>query len=295
MRLIWTAILAMAAARLVAVHAAVPARTHSDDFAVPFEIFGGHIFVDSYVNGKGPYRFAFDTGASGMGRADVRLVAELGLKKVGETGNSDGIKVAQIDVVDVKSLRLGSLERQNVQLLSRDYNRNRNPEHPVVMGIFGADFFTDRLLTIDYPAKMLRFGRGHLRTSAPGVVPFKDGFAIPVCFAKSCYVGKIDTGSNQSLVIPKSLVGQLSLGEPVHVGSGRRANTVSQMYEVQLKEPVRISGVTARDIKIRYADPSDDEINVGAKFLQDYVLTIDSRNRLLRIARPPAKLPRKRA
>ena len=273
-------------AALAATGAALAAEASDSASNVPFQIIKGHIYVDGYVNGEGPYIFVFDTGASGMGRADVRLVAEQALEKAGQTENSDGINVAPIDVVKARSLRLGDVEKRNVELLSRDYNRNRKPDRPIIMGIFGADFFADHLLTIDYPARMLRFTRGSLDPRRPGVVAYQEGFAVPVCFASKCYTGKVDTGSSMTLVIPKTLVGQVATTEPVPAGTGTRANTVAQMYEMRLTEPVGISGVTATNLTIRYSDPSDDEINIGTNFLKDYVLTIDSRSRLLKIERP---------
>jgi Aspartyl protease len=253
---------------------------------VPFELYRGHIYVTAFVNGKGPYRFVFDTGASGMGRADRRLVSELSLRKVGEEQNSDGINVAAIDVVSADSIRLGSVEKRRVRLLSRDYNLHRKPTEAPLMGIIGRDFYRDRLLTIDYPKRTIRFSDGALKPGDPGVVAYKPSFRIPVCFAVGCYDGKVDSGSNESIIIPKALVGRVSAAPPVHVGSGTSANTVFEMYEMQLAEPVHVSGVTAPNPKVLYSDPSDETINIGSDFLKDYVLTIDQRHHLLKISRP---------
>src|SRR4051794_17073592 len=120
-------------------------------FSIPFELDNGHIFISAYVNGHGPYRFGFDTGASGIGRADNRLRAELGLPLVDQASNSDGIKVATADVVSAASLRVGGLEKRDVKLLARDYNGARIPPAGPLMGIIARDFFADRLVTIDYP------------------------------------------------------------------------------------------------------------------------------------------------
>ena len=45
----------------------------------PFELVDGRIYVQARVNGQGPFRFAVDTGASGLARADAKLVQALGL------------------------------------------------------------------------------------------------------------------------------------------------------------------------------------------------------------------------
>src|SRR3990170_3481225 len=42
--------------------------------------------VEVRIGGKGPYRFAIDTGAEGHGRISAALAEELGLPKIGEAG-----------------------------------------------------------------------------------------------------------------------------------------------------------------------------------------------------------------
>src|SRR5580765_5451585 len=70
----------------------------------------GHLpVVSAMVNGKGPFRFAIDTGADGSLRADSTLVAQLGLRKVGEVrgGDPSGRNTRTMDVVEVGSLEIG--------------------------------------------------------------------------------------------------------------------------------------------------------------------------------------------
>jgi hypothetical protein len=269
------------------VTSSVQARTAAPEaFSVPFELYKGHIYVQAFVNGKGPYRFVFDTGASGVGRADTRLVKELSLRVTGQEQNSDGINVAPITMVTAGSIRLGGLEKRDVTLASRDYNVHRKLSEALVMGIIGRDFYIDRLLTIDYPARKIIFSGGRLSAGERGVVAYKPSFSIPVCFKAGCFEGQVDSGSNRSLIIPKALVGLVEASAPVRIGSGTSANTNFELYEMQLAQPVRISAVTATNQKILYSEPSDDTINIGSDFLKDYVLTIDQRHRLLRISRP---------
>lgn len=253
---------------------------------IPFELYKGHIYVSAFVNGRGPYRFVLDTGASGMGRADTRLVDALSLKRIGQAQNSDGINVAQINIVEASSLRLGSVEQHDVQLASRDYNLHRKSGEAPVMGIIGRDFFKDRLVTIDYPARTIRFTHDKLRPHQAGVVHYGPSFRIPVCFDIGCHDGKVDSGSSESLVIPKALAARIATTPPVHVRSATSANTVFELYEMRLKQPVRVSGVTVSNQRVVYSEPSDDVINVGSDFLKDYVLTIDQPNQLLRISKP---------
>jgi hypothetical protein len=89
-----------------------------------------------------------------------------------------------------------------------------------------------------------------------------------------------------SVVLPKSMLAQVRASKPVLVGQGRRTNSVSKLYEMTLVDPLSIGSITATNLKVQYADPSDDEINVGSGFLKDYVLVIDQRHHLLKIGKP---------
>ena len=73
---------------------------------VPFELVDGRVYVQALADGKGPFRFAVDTGASGMARADATLAASLSLPLQGKQANSDGVSTAEADTVRFASLRM---------------------------------------------------------------------------------------------------------------------------------------------------------------------------------------------
>jgi predicted aspartyl protease len=258
----------------------------SESFSVPFELSNGHIFVSAFVNGQGPYRFGFDTGASGVGRADNRLVALLALPSAGETANSDGISTMTTSVVALASLKLGSIEKRNIEVPARDYNPNLKSGGMPMMGIISREFFADRLVTIDYPSRTITFRDASLRSGEAGVVSYSGSFVIPICFAAGCFDAKVDTGSSRSIVIPKELVAKVAASEPVEIGQGMRTNGAVTLYEMTLREPVRVGAVTAVGQEVLYTDPSDSVAVIGSDFLKDYVLTIDQRHHLLRIEMP---------
>ncbi len=273
-------VLALLTTFLAAGHAQAPPSS------IPFELDGGHIFVSVFVDGEGPYRFGFDTGASGMGRVDSRLTGLLSLPAAGQATTSDGVKSPTADLVSVRELRLGTLERRNVSVPSRDYNKGRPETVKPIMGIIGRDFFADRLVIIDYPRRTIAFSNGSLDPKSRDVLQYGPGFAVPVCFARGCYPAKIDTGSSRAIVVPKGLVGSLSTSIPTLVGQVRRTNSTASLYEMRLQEPLRVGAISATDQKLLYTEPSADVINIGSDFLKDYVLTIDQRRHLLRISKP---------
>jgi len=73
---------------------------------------------------------------------------------------------------------------------------------------------------------------------------------------------------------------------PEFVGQGLRTNSVAKLYQMTLREPVRIGDISAVGQQIYYTDPSDSVVVIGSDFLKDYVLTIDQQRKLLRILRP---------
>ena len=61
---------------------------------IPIRVIDGRVYVQASVNGQGPFTFAVDTGASGFGRADMKLVSKLHLKFSGERNSSDGASMS---------------------------------------------------------------------------------------------------------------------------------------------------------------------------------------------------------
>lgn len=250
----------------------------------PFEVVGGRIYVQARVNGAGPYRFMFDTGASGMGRADTSLVQELSIPIAGTTTNSDGVNTTTINVVRLQSLSLGGMSRTNVDVLSRDYSRDGATVR--ISGIIGREFFADGLLVIDYPARTLLFTRASLRPGDAGVLAYRDNFHVPVTIGAETVEGSLDTGSNLTMHVPRSLYDRIGADPLVPAGEGRRANTVFQLYSTRLHGPVRIGALSASDIPVMVSDRAP-RLNIGAGFLKDYVLAFDQRSQLVALC-PPA-------
>lgn len=94
---------------------------------VPFRIVDGRIYLDVQVNGEGPFTFAVDTGASGIGRADLSLVKALALP-LAETGAaSDGVSTATVPTTTLAELRLGDHVMRNVEVIARDYSGRMPP------------------------------------------------------------------------------------------------------------------------------------------------------------------------
>jgi hypothetical protein len=263
------------------------AETASKDavVTVPFDIIDGRIYVTARVNGRGPFRLAVDTGASGLGRADARLVAALGLAASGSGQSSDGVATAQVDTVLLTSLELGGLVRRDLSVITRDYN-SRMSKEAAFDGIIGRDFFADGLLVIDYPKRRLTFTRGAgLQRGAPGVLGYERPFRVPVTIGSVTVEGQLDTGANVAFVLPKALFERTGGGTITARGEGNLTNTVIKTERATVAGPFRIGAATLANVEVRVSDRFP-ELLVGAHALSKFALLIDQRSSSVALCPP---------
>lgn len=249
---------------------------------VPFELVNGRVYVQARVNGQGPFRFAVDTGASGMGRADSTLVSALDLRTHGTSSTSDGVQTADVETTRLDSLELGGLSRRDLQVIARDYGSRSSPR-AAFDGIIARDFFADGLLVIDYPARTLSFTRA--RSLSPGdknVLAYTRAFRVPVLIGDMQVEGNLDTGANIHFVVPKSLYDKLAASPLEEAGRGTLANSEIETQRAIVHGPFRIGGTTLSDVDVRVSD-SFPELLVGAHALQNSVLMIDQRSRSIAV------------
>lgn len=271
-----------------------PAHTEIPAAGVDVEMQrSGHLPVVSVmVNGKGPFRFAIDTGAAGALRADSTLVAKLGLRKVGEVrgGDPSGKNTRTMDVVEVQSLEVGGARFEGLTAAVRDYNERRMGDP--VDGILGFALFSDCLLTLDYPGNRVKIGRGALpAANGRDVLAFDMARGIPSVKLQvdSVWVdADVDAGSMGGFSLPASYVARLPLAGPPRVVG--RARTVSNEFEItaaDLKGTVRLGANEFPGATISF-QPVFPMANVGSRVLQDFSVTFDQKNRRMRLKRAGA-------
>lgn len=243
---------------------------------VPFEVVDGRIYVQARVNQRGPFRFAIDTGASGIGRADTQLVRALGLKPQGRTSTSDGVQSAAVDTVLLDSLELGGLARTSVEVITRDYS-SRMPAEVRFHGIIGRDFFADGLLVLDHRRNILSFSRTlSLPSTGKDVIGYERAFRIPVTIGGVRTEANLDTGANIGFVMPKALYTRVAQGPLEPAGAGTLTNTRIETWRAVVPGPVTIGTASFPDVEVRVSDRFP-EMLVGAHVLQKFVLMIDQR------------------
>lgn len=251
---------------------------------VPFETVDGRIYVQARVNGRGPFRFAVDTGASGLARADASLVATLGLALQGQASTSDGVQTAKVDTTHLDSLELGGLARRDLDVITRDYSGRKSPD-AAFSGIIAREFFSDGLLVIDYPGKTLSFSRTRaLSPTGKHVLGYERAFRVPVSIGGLQTEGNLDTGANVAFVLPQSLYEKVAAGPLERAGRGQLTNGEIDTHRATIHGPFRIGSASLSDVEVRVADRFP-ELLVGAHALAGHVLLIDQRSKSIALCR----------
>ena len=169
-------------------------KLHEAPDAVPFRLVDDFaIVVPVYVNGRGPYNFLFDTGAT-LTAVDSSLARELDLEVTGEgvvTGPAGPLAVA---VAVARSVKLGPVERLRLEVILRDLGGVRATD-PSIQGILGQNALSTVDFLIDYRRKTLQIDRdGALLDSIVGTRLVTERIPLPGSdeYANSAVCAEID-------------------------------------------------------------------------------------------------------
>ncbi len=119
---------------------------------------GTVIIVEAKVNGKGPFSFAVDTGAS------VTVISEQTAKKIGVSENSSTLKKGHgccgemdMSLLRVESVQVGDVEVNDIQVALMDLSTISKAVGTDLDGIIGHNFMKNYRVIIDYPQQEISF------------------------------------------------------------------------------------------------------------------------------------------
>jgi predicted aspartyl protease len=252
--------------------------------AIPLRKALNLIFADVKINGKGPYNFVVDTGASQTALSE-KLAKDLGLKVitstvlhgVGGTGkaNSNIYRIDQLQIgeVSVGDLPVGTFDDPVISQLAD--------------GIIGTSMLADFIVTINYPDGRMELT--HKPVSTPDAIPVwcvSNMLLLPADANGKPGNFIVDTGAITSVLslgmanamginekTPGALVdlGIAGVGgaqgitlmlPPVTLKTTRQAEPLSQALAIDLKEVSKMLGTEISGV-------------AGFDFLSKYKLTID--------------------
>jgi aspartyl protease len=257
---------------------------------IPMQFDGGMPTVEVMVNGKGPFVFGFDTGAQAGPRIDSSLVEKLALKSSGQVQAIDPSKrnPQTAETFKLDSIAVGNLRFTDVTVASRNYQNSPRPLK--VDGILGLSLFTDYLVTLNFPAKLLRIEKGDLpKSNGAEILDYKneaDIAEVELSVGDKKIKAHLDSGNTMgAFILPTSFVERLSLAsEPRVVGRARSASGEMEIKQVQLKDVIRLGRHEFAGATIVY--PALGDIgNVGVKTLSQFVITFDQQHERVRLTR----------
>ncbi len=258
---------------------------------LPMQIIKGLPYIEAKINGQGPFLFGFDTGFGGEVELDSTLALQLGLKPTGqmEMGDPSGRNSRVIGITSVKQLELGNIELNSSNVILR--NRRAMPGMEKVAGILGMSLFKSYLITIDFPKKRFLIKRGSLgKADGKNIFNYvSSGCGVPgiqIKVGQYDLIAFLDTRAMSSyFILPDSLVQKLQLATPPKVvGKARTVNNEITISEVQIKDVILVGNNIYSSPTITYPSLNNTGV-IGSKALREYAISIDQKNKRLRLDR----------
>jgi hypothetical protein len=268
----------------------VRASAKGDSVEVPMKFVGAMPAVEVVVNGKGPFLFGIDTGGQGQARVDSSLMEKLELKPTGEIRGSDGSgrNPQAMQRVRLQSIEIGGLRFADVEAGSRNYRAM--PRMSEIDGILTVALFANYLITLDYPAKLVRIAKGELaKADGAETLDYKSSGGIPMLSLRigdADVPAHIDSGNMiGGFVLPRAVAEKLTFAaEPATVGHARSISGEVEIKEGRMSESARLGRYEFPQPAVTFPAPGD-YANIGAKVLSDFAITFDAKNERVRFVR----------
>ena len=229
--------------------------------------------VEVTIGGKGPYRFAIDTGAQGHGRIGTKLAEELGLPRIGEVGTpAPGGTVATRPVFGAPEVSVGAVSFKNIDLVAQSDVRGPDAEWD---GILGNELLTMLPLTLDYGNARARFGGPALLDGLP--IGFDRGIPVlPVDIAGQRFEVHFDSGNGAgALFLDEEAAKALPLaGEPVERGRVRTSFGDFVIMEAPLAASALVGKTPLSVHAVGWPSPRPGG-NLGSRAMTGLAVTID--------------------
>ena len=264
---------------------------------IPFELVDNHVALNVTIDGKGPFRFIFDTGGSNIIDADVAKQLHLGSAGSAQGGGVGATTEAlQFATVDALGVGEATLRKQVFAVAPVHAGFGMSSGKPVD-GLIGFEVLARFLTTFDYGKNqvVLRTPVTAPMTSsslpatapAPATVPFTFNGQHPMIdctiagFPTSCV---LDTGSRLSLsVLSPFLAAHPSIAPANATAAGANGFGMGGASLGRLgRTTLQLAGYTVPDIvtdlsaqtRGAFADPFYGG-NIGAGVLKRFAVTFD--------------------
>lgn len=274
---------------------------------IPFDLEHNQILLPVWVNGSGPYRMILDTGVTpSVIHLPTAYAAqiEVGASPIGNASGGGGDEVP-LYLAPLINLELGNQAFGDVLAVAMDMSKLADRLGGPLDGILGYSFLKDRVVQIDYPARIVRlylddqwpppaqpedpdsFLERPLDFVEGDIIPLLKDFQIN---GKAAPVS-LDTGSSHTLILYPRAVAELALQEARAQAKDTTSVGARGEHTISLGrvDALGIGSLIRHDQEIVFSDPSQDNTehwgNLGNGYLQHYILTLDYRRKRLRLER----------
>ena len=262
---------------------------------IPMELFDGRPVVSVRVNGQGPFQFALDTGVTGT-VISKELAHELGLPDMGQAvaGRPGAAAPARATVTRIDKLELGEAEISGLLAVSGDVSTVWTGSQ-IPQGVLNAASFPGLLVTLDYPKKRIELRRGELPAvdgrsifewDAEGTLP-----SVPLTLNGLKLDVALNLGLASGIDLPERYADLLRLASKPVAIPRTKTNTgdgESDITVATLKGVAEFGQFTMNHPQIRFIDEMAFG-NIGCEILQRFVVTLDSKNRRIRLESRPGR------
>jgi predicted aspartyl protease len=180
----------------------------SSGIEIPIRVRSGHVYVDVEINGKGPFHFLFDTGASNVLTPEAARRLDLPVRDNVDVTGTGGTQAGGSTKVD--SLQLGGVTLSNQTFYVLDLPPGASEAAPVD-GLIGFELLDRFPVQLDYANATLTLYTGkdarHAGPAAPARLSFR-GKTPQIDGKVDGIAGRfsIDTGSAGSLTLSAPFV-----------------------------------------------------------------------------------------
>ena len=233
--------------------------------------------------GDGELRdFVIDTGAQ-VNVIGSAIAEKLGFEVVGETevGAPGGPQV-QADIVKIPLVVAGDLRIENGEFVTVDFAAISASG---MQGILGMGLFKEYLLTLDAGVERAIVSRSELAAGQPGVVSLDDSdghLAIEMTIGDVVVPAHLDTGATVEFTLPLEMKDELPLSTGgQHTAQARVVGGPRNVSMARLEDSIRFAGLTYENPRVGFIDPSPPVGLIGNHVLDQVVLSIDQKNKLV--------------
>lgn len=257
------------------------------------KLINGLPHIEVLINNKGPFLFGLDSSFGAEMELDIDLANELEIKKSGQTAIGDGSSnnLVTLDLGTINSVKIGNEIKNNISAILRNSEMRKRQGMENVKGIIGMGMFPEHRITIDYPRLTFLTEKGNLPiANNKDIFDYEEvggGISkINIKVGNTNIKAVIDSRSmSGEFKIPEEIAKKLTfLTTPKLVGKGRTISSTIDINEVQIKESIELGQFIFNEPTITYPSLNQDAI-IGAKLLQKFIITIDTKNKRLQLVK----------